>query len=319
MLRLTKTGFTRSTGKHNCTNEIVADWVLASVLLCEDGEVSKTDIIDVLLEQGIYDDNEPDYCAEYVNIIWVLLRNQISPLGDSAPVSFRDRTIIRKSNWQDAPVFTFFVILYLNKYLGGWYKKFGSDYTEQGVLFEKICAFAIGHQFSDFEVMITGWSRDETASFSEVAEKVAAFVSEQTRPEDIAIYTNKNTKELGLDLVWTNEFRDGRGGNINFLAQCASGHDMVKKLKTPEMELWKKIIRWNAPPSKAFMTPFAISELDFPQLSVRSEGIFFDRYRILVADKTESEWIDKELMASLTKWLTPRITWLLGEFCDEVY
>lgn len=310
MLGLTNSGFRRSVKEHNCNDEIVSDWVLINALLCDDGEISKSDVIDTLFEQGIYDDSDPDYCSEYVNSIWAIIRAQLELLGDSSPLLISERVISRKNDWHDAPVFTFFVVLFLKKFLEGWSDKFGNDHTDQGEFFEKICALSIKEQFSDFNIMITGWSKNEATNFSEVANNVAKFVSEQTRPKEIARYTNQNTKELGLDIIWTNSFQDGRGGNVNFLAQCASGHNFESKLKTPDLSLWREVIRWTSPPSKAFMVPFAISESEFPGFSVRSEGNFFDRYRILISGKEESRWLDGDLMGSIIEWLAPRIEWI---------
>ena len=78
-------GFRRSVAAHNIHDATFLDWVEATALIAED-ELSPTSIIQYLIEEKMYDDE--DFAAEYVSSGWAGLRNRLSWLGGNSPITF---------------------------------------------------------------------------------------------------------------------------------------------------------------------------------------------------------------------------------------
>ena len=112
MLMLPEKGMVaRSIDSHNINFEIFCDWIEGSILLT-DGEISTTDIVDVLTENFIYDDQ--DFALSNVENAWSEIERRLSWLGDiSNPINFTLNRATSKQNWQEIPahVFVWFYLL----------------------------------------------------------------------------------------------------------------------------------------------------------------------------------------------------------------
>jgi hypothetical protein len=179
-----------------------------------------------------------------------------------------------------------------------WPGPIGGTYIEQGDIFERVAAAAMRGQ--GWQVYRSGWASGiNNPPFSQVVDRVAAELDEKNvNTAMVDQYAESN--ELGLDLVCHRPFRDDRrGGRPVFLAQCASG--MAKnateaaKAKTPDLEIWCKLISFSANPKRAYFSPHSYGDLKFFKLCNRVDGLVIDRYRLLSAGHQRARWIPRDV------------------------
>jgi hypothetical protein len=303
MLKIPPRGVSRSVNTHNVELDVFCDWIEGSILFI-DGELSSTDVVDALTEDHIYDDQ--DMASEIVANAWSELRQRESWVGNGSAFSVTGRRIARQyPSWQDTPAHSFCVLLSLAKWYRDWARPFGSDYTEQGALFEDLTKEALEKLFSEWRVHQTGWTRTRTNRLAAVVEDVANQLGESKGV--VERWTKPTANEAGLDLICYRPFPDGRVGVPVYLMQCASGGDWEGKLHTPNLDIWTKIVQFAASPKKAFATPFAFLEEDFIRNSTLVNGMLLDRYRLLSVADTEDEWVPEPLRRRIVAWAGPRV------------
>lgn len=271
-------------------------------------ELSQADVVDVLIEEQIY--SKKALASEFVLDSWVKIERRLSWMGIQGPIHFEDKRMVRQKDWREVPAHSFCLAVSLGPKFKYWHRDFGPDYTEQGSLFELITKFAMKNRFIGWNFHLTGWSKDNVSKLPAVVDNLVAAIGE--RRGNVGDYSSENAKDAGLDLVWHLPFVDRRGGDPVYLAQCASGVDWIKKLPQPNMEDWNKIIDFANRPNKAFSLPFALDDKTVRWRS-NTVGLLLDRYRLLVHEIPEDEWIPQELRDRLITWLEPRVDWI----CDR--
>ena len=302
MISIPEAGFNHSVNRHNVKLDVFCDWIEGNLLFSY-GELSHSDIIDVLCENNIY--REQDFAAQLVSNGWTELRHRTKSMGVSSPYEFNPSNISCKKNWQDIPAHSFCVLLALSKWYGTWARKFGSDYTKQGEIFEELAKESLEKQFTDWEIVSTGWSKAGTESFSDKVHKIANLLGESVG--DISKWTNQQAKDLGLDLLCYRKFPDNRVGIPLYLMQCASGGNWESKLDTPSLRVWENIVQFAAPPAKAFATPFSLLNDDFIRCCCRAGGMLLDRYRLLAAGLNNPNWLSQQLKQRIITWAQDRV------------
>jgi len=302
MLALPTIGISRSVKVHNVELDVLCDWMESSVLF-EEQELSETDVIDVLLEEHYYDDS--DMASEIVSSAWTELRRRQSWISEGSPFSIASQRISRMCTWRQAPAHSFCLLLSLSKWYRSWAQQFGSDYTEQGELFEKLTRESLVQQFGDWQIVMTGWSRARRTQLKDVVRSIANKLGESVG--NISRWTSESANDAGLDLICYRPFSDERVGIPVYLLQCASGADWKDKLHTPQLEIWKRLIEFTAEPKKAFATPFALQDDDFIRSCNLVNGMLIDRYRILAAADYKKNWVSSGLRKRLVAWSKCRI------------
>lgn len=303
MLAIPTRGIYRSVNEHNVELDVFSDWIEGTVLFDEQ-ELSTVDIIDILCEDLIYDDQ--DFAYEIVQDAWSELRRRKSCMGVRSAFSITSSRIERVRDWRDAPGHSFCVLLALAKWYRGWAKQFGSDYTEQGELFEKLTKESLERQFSGWYVHQTGWSRLHSKKLGEVIDKITDILGElKGNPE---IWAEPEANEAGLDLLCYRPFVDNRVGIPVYLMQCASGGNWKNKLKIPNITDWRKYIQFATRPGKAFSIPFALLDGDFVRYCGQADGMLLDRCRILASAGCDDNWISGELKQRIVAWMLPRVS-----------
>jgi hypothetical protein len=305
MLALPTRGISRSVHVHKVELDVLCDWI-ESNLLFEEDELSATDVIDALLEGHIYDDN--DMASEIVSSAWTELRLRQSWIGQGSPFSISSSRIERVRIWREVAGHSFCLLLSLAMWYRSWAHQFGSDYTEQGELFEQLTRESLTEQFADWQIRLTGWSRTRTVGLRTIVNDIASRLGESTGK--ISRWTTEAAKDAELDLLAYRPFVDGRVGIPVYLMQCASGANWEDKLHTPRLEIWKRLIEFTAEPKKAFATPFALLDSEFIRSCNLVNGMLLDRYRILSAANNKRRWLSSKLKARLIGWSEPRIAQL---------
>jgi len=303
MLARPTKGFARSTQEHNVCRAILCDWIECSILL-NDGELSTTDVADVLMEEEIYETE--DFARQMVTNAWAELHKRRSWIGESYAFKLDSMWIRRKEDWKSFAAHTFCLLLSLAPSYDWWTGEFGPDYTDQGDMFELLTLESLVFHFSGWTVYQTGWTRVNTAGLQQIVSDVANRLGEElVHPE---LWDQPTAKEMGLDLLCYRAFSDGRVGIPVYLIQCASGGNWRNKRHTPDLHVWNDMIGFRNQPQRAFSVPFSFSEPEFTRNCVVVKGLFLDRCRLL---KGSNNWISRPLADRIIAWAEPRIETLL--------
>ena len=305
MLKLPTSGISQPTGTppdeitHHVKLKILCDWIEASVLFDQE-DLSTTDVVEILKEEGIYNDSDP--ALEIVKRGWRELKRRLSWIGEGSPFSFIPRKIRRMSSWEEYPAHSFCVLLSMPQCYDDWLT---SGYGERGRLFESMTKASIENQFSDWKVYHAGWSASNPVKLSEVVDEVANLLGEEKG--NIEPWENPDGNDAGLDLLCYRPFPDNRVGVPVYLMQCASGKNWINKLHEPHLKTWTEMVGFAATPRKAFAIPFALCDNEFKRRCIRVDGMLLDRYRLLSAAKYNKEWVPNCLKDRIIDWMTPKL------------
>jgi hypothetical protein len=302
MLPLTR-GFARSITTHNVDVNVMADWIEGSALFMTDSKLTGSEVVDSLIEEEVYE--EQSLCWARVEEAMQEIKRR-SRLRAVAPLRVSKQRIERViADWRDVPAHSFLLLLTLAQRYDNWAQVMPIDYNEQGQLFENVTKESLMSQFPDWVIHSTGWSRVTPTKLSNLVAEIAHLLGEVQG--EVKAWTNPEAKEAGLDLLCFRPFADGLVGIPLLLMQCASGDwKEPGKLKTPDIDIWSKIIIFASQPKRAFATHYAFLKDEFRKVAGKVNGVLIDRYRLL-HDKPDLKWLSLPLKDDLIKWLDARI------------
>lgn len=313
MLLLPTKGVSRtvSADADNVKLDALCDWIEGSVLFCQ-SEISKIGVVEILREGAIYESQ--DRAIRKVEDAWTEIRRRLSCIGNGVPISVSDEWITPTVRWRDAPGYCFCLALSFSMWYPDWANQFGPDYTEQGTLFEDLTRESLTVQLTDWKIHPTGWSRTNHLKLKEIVAQVASVLGEAEG--EVHKWTSESANDGGLDLLCFRPFQDGRVGIPVYLMQCASGRsgsrDWYAKLKTPDLDVWTKIIQFASAPQRAFATPHAFLDKKFFRVANLVQGLLIDRCRLLRAGSMNQNWVSRGLSTRLITWLKSRIKEMPG-------
>ena len=302
MIPVTK-GFKRSVKVHNVELDVLADWLEASALFDEDQQLRMSEAVDFLVQEEIYDDQT--FCWGRIEEALREIKRR-ARVGSSFPIQVAERRIERSvTTWEEVPAHSFLLLLTLAQRYDKWKHVMPVDYNVQGELFEELTRESLKSQFPDWTIEPTGWSKTHPTKLTDLVVQIAGQLGELQG--EVKEWTDPDAKEAGLDLLCYRPFFDGYVGIPLLMLQCASGHwDEPGKLKTPDLDIWTKIVIFASKPKRAFATPFCFLRDDFKKIAGRVDGVLFDRYR-LIGPKDEKAWVPEELKQKLRAWVKPRL------------
>src|SRR5437660_1617641 len=108
MLALPTRGFARSINVHNVRLDALCDWIESSVLF-EQNILTAADIVDVLVENEIYD--EQGFAWELLENAWAELQRRAGLLQDGYPLQIRAWRLSPRHRWQAIPGHSFCLAL----------------------------------------------------------------------------------------------------------------------------------------------------------------------------------------------------------------
>jgi hypothetical protein len=109
-------------------------------------------------------------------------------------------------------------------------------------------------------------------------------------------------KDLGLDAVSWRRFADARGGDLHYVAQCATGGDWEDKLDDFKFSAWGPHIHWAVPPTRVFATPRVLLVSSSKWIRITQEGgLILDRPRLLELSTSVRipTWLMRHIQARL--------------------
>ena len=307
MIKLPHKGRFISRKEHNCDDIIMLDWIEACIGFREE-RLSCSDITDILLEEEIYIDQ--DFANAYVNDLWEQIAKREKLNKDALFYKITGNTIKRKYSWNERLPHAFCLLLSLKPHYDTWKE---SSHNEQGELFERLVKEAITTIFSHLNVYHTGWTKKNSQSnyFKELVNKMKKKLN--LSDVNIENWDSKNAKDYGLDILAYTDLNDNRCGLPYYMMQCASGNNWKEKLKTPDLAVWKDILIPGHFALRAFAMPFCIKDDVFYRSSIKVEGLFLDRTRILKATEKKEHWLSSNLQDAIKKWIDQRIDKIIEE------
>lgn len=305
MLALPETGMRHSVNAHNVDLDVLCDWIEASIVF-EDERVSRSDVVDMLMESNIYE--EQDFAAERVEAAWGVLKERARLLGAPIGLSVTNQRLVRNEDWTAFPAYAFCLALSCTtlypSWAAAWRKVEGS--TAQGELFERITEKSFANNLSGWQVSRVGWSPGNAVKLKDAVAGIIRDLREVYGAE-WDVHVDGAANELGLDLLAFKPFDDLHASFLVLMVQCASGENWKSKRTTPDLTIWRKVINFNSNPVRGMAIPFAFAEAsEFRKQSTPVNGIFVDRNRLLaplLADKSKE--LDA-LNADIAKWLEPK-------------
>ena len=304
MLAIPEKGFYRSTNKNNISQEVLGDWVEAS-LLFHDNEISRNEVVDILIEQQICPNEGQDLAYSITDSAWNEL-NSRKEWSSAAPSMLIDNLkIVDTPNWQDDIVRAFFLILSLMRVYPEWATAHRNA-PIQGVLFERVVEQICPGILPGWNVYRAGWHPGCTLTIGQIVSDLCARLNCRGCV-DPQRWIPDQTKDGGLDIVCYRSFPDMREAVPTFFIQCASGADWRNKVQTPSASAWQKYLDAAVKPSTGIAAPFVISDDKLRHAGLQGQVIVFDRLRLLHAAHSGKVTLSEELVRDLRAWLKPLV------------
>jgi hypothetical protein len=305
MLTPPSKGFALSVNSHNVQLDAMAEWLEGCITFI-DKEITKIAVKDILLEEGYY--REQDFAQERIDDAWKELQRREKALGPAATFKVEAKRLNRACKWEDSPAYSFCLMLAMQAaYRPSFHKKFGSNYTEQGALFERLTTEAL--KKIGLSTHSAGWSHLASNSVSDKVEAVGKHLGEPHYPGAVGKWTARNAKDCGLDVVCHLPFPDGYAGRPVLFVQCASGENWEDKCHTPSIQQWGKLIELATMPTRGIAHPFVLMEPDFRRTAnLEYLSLVLDRHRLSrPGPVTTANWIPSDLAKLTNQWTEKRL------------
>jgi hypothetical protein len=256
------------------------------------------------MEEHLY--KTQDKASEFLADVWREFDRRRSALGQSYPIQVDNLRISRQMPWRQSPAYSFCLLLSFAERYRNWAKGFGTNFTEQGVLFEEITCAALKEEMDGWTVFSTGWSSSNAAGLKKIVEQTRELLGEDAGK--LGKFPKfKVAKDAGLDVVLYRPFSDSRIGFPLYLVQCASGVRWKGKRNQPNINEWRTFIDFAVLPKKALAIPFALHDDEFWWSCRHMDGMLIDRMRLLSGGRRKPDWIASDTKRRVIGWMAPRV------------
>lgn len=304
MLALPEVGMTRSVNVHNGKLSVLCDWIEASILFNDD-EISTTDVVDVLIENQIYD--KQDFANERVEQAWSVLADRIAYMQGPLGITVSKNRIVRQQSWARFPAYGFCMALACSALYPKWASAWDTPASEQGGYFEELAAESFSTTLGGWKVRRLGWAPNSPVKLRDVIYDIIAELNAKEGAE-LHMHVDQHTNELGLDLLAYQSYGDAHASLPILLIQCASGKNWVDKRQSPDLTIWNAIVSFGSRPVRGFVMPFAFADqIEFRREATSVDGVFVDRNRLLGAFPRNAGKVSIRLNRKLSAWTRAQI------------
>ena len=304
MISVPQVGFRKSANKPNVCSNALGDW-LEGIVLFDQAEVTKSDVVDILTEHQICSGKTQDLAHEIVDNGWNELRQRKSWGGLPDSFVIAANRLEEDVDWHDYPIRSFFLLLSLFRIFPDWAKD-NRDHVSQGNLFEEVVESICPALLPGWNVYRAGWSPDNLKDVSAIVRELRDRIHIEGAL-DMGGWHWPNARDAGLDIVCYRSFPDSREALPVYFLQCASGKNWRKKVKTPSPELWQKLLNSAVQPSTGIAAPFIVQNQELRIAALIGQTIVFDRLRLLSAAACHKVKLPSRLRKRLLEWMRPRI------------
>ena len=304
MIQVPQVGFLQSSNKSNVCPNALGGW-LQGIVLFDQKEATKSDVVDILIEQQICTDRAQDLAHEIAEDGWNELRQRKSWGGLPDSVLIASKRLEDGADWLDHPIRSFLLLLSLFRIFPDWASK-NRDYVNQGNLFEEVVEAICPALLPGWIAYRAGWSPENAKSVRKVVDELRHRIHIEGAL-DLEEWHGPGTKDAGLDIVCYRKFSDQREALPVYFLQCASGKNWRDKLKTPNPEQWQKFMNSAVQPSTGIVAPFIVQSRELKTAALIGQSIIFDRLRLLSAADCHEVQLSHELKDRLVEWMQPRI------------
>ena len=304
MLKIPEVKFNYSANQSNVDPNAMCDWLEACALF--DGpDVTKGDVVDMLLEYQICSDENQDLAHLIADEGWEELARRKRWGGVPENVDITTTRISSPGTWQEDPIRSFFILLSALRIYPDWAKDYQA-YAVQGDLFERVVEAICPYLLPGWTTYRAGWSPDDTKNIPVIVDELVGrlFVPGAANL-DRWLLTAGN--DGGLDMICYRNFGDEREAMPLFFLQCASGRNWRDKINTPNPELWQKLLDSAVRPSTGIVAPFVIDPKELSIAALLGQIIVFDRVRLLSAVRQGNVHLDDAFNNEVVNWLEPRV------------
>ncbi|AJY47065.1 hypothetical protein [Martelella endophytica] len=304
MLQIPQYGFQRSVNKSNVDRIPLGDW-LEGIVLFDQKEVTKSEVVDALIEYQICPDEAQDLAHDIASDGWDELRQRRAWGGLPESTTISTNRLEENVAWEAQPVRSFFLLLSLFQIFPDWAKDVRDNVT-QGNLFEEVVELICPAILPGWNVFRAGWSPENAKSVPDIVAELCEklFVNGATNMDD---WHAPDAKDGGLDIVCYRSFADQREAMPVYFLQCASGKNWRNKVNTPNADLWQKLLDAAVRPSTGIAAPFVIGNRELKIAGLTGQITVLDRLRLLGSATVAGTEFPEDLTERLVKWMRDRI------------
>lgn len=304
MLKIPGKNFSRSVNTINIETNTLADWIEAS-LLFDENEVSKSDIVDILIEENICADGGQDLAHEIADRGWAEIGTRKRWGGVPDQLVIEGARIKDTSDWRQDPTRAFFLVLSIQQYFLEWAERH-RNFSVQGELFERVIEEICPGLLPGWRVVRAGWSPDNAVSIVNIVEELCGHLNTLGSLR-LDLWVPDAAKDGGLDIVCYREFPDTREATPTYFLQCASGTNWRSKIHTPNANEWKTYLDAAVQPSTGIVAPFVIGTDEVRRAGLSGQITVFDRIRLLHATYDGNIELTEELRADVVAWIEGKV------------
>jgi len=286
-----------------CDTQTVADWIeLSSIAFGERSTLNEA--VDSFIEAQVYID--PDKAYEDISDAWNEFSVRMKIAGESYPFRVDSGGIEPLGEWGDYIPYVFQLLVSCLPWLRSEYSQFKQDsYNQQGHLFEVLSSLAIGAY--GLSVHRPGWPPEEESGVEPLVSRVASFVNEAARLEELGVWFSESAKDEKLDLVASYPIRDSRPAVPVLMIQVASGANWQEKVLSPHIDTWREVIGFTVTPIKGFCIPFTLSDSEF-RLWCKKAGVMFEGLRLSGLVSMQSSLALSDWCSAASNWMKPFVS-----------